>query len=333
MLLEHEGARPTVADSAYVAPNAVVCGDVRLGHESRVLFGAVVSADGGPVEVGDSTIVMEQAVVRGRGRHPARLRRHVIVGPHAHVNAATVEDHAFLATGSSVFPGARVGAGAEVRINGVVHVNSSLPAEGLVPIGWVAVGDPAEVVPPGDHERIWAIQRELDFPRTAFGLPRAPPQELMPEATARYAELFGRHRSDRVLPEPVGPIERFSSGSRWEPIVGYSRAVRAGSLVFVAGTTATGPDGELVGEGDPYAQTRQALGNVEASLARAGARLSDVVQTRLYVRDVASWEEVGRAHREVFGEARPTTAMVEVSALIDPRILVEVEATAVLGQT
>jgi enamine deaminase RidA (YjgF/YER057c/UK114 family)/carbonic anhydrase/acetyltransferase-like protein (isoleucine patch superfamily) len=292
-----------------------------------VLFGAVVTAEGGPVEIGESTVVMEQAVVRGRERHSTSIGDHVIVGPHAHVNGATVEDEAFLATGSSVFMGARVGAGAEVRINGVVQVNTHLPAEGLVPIGWVAVGDPAEVLPPGDHERIWSIQRELDFPGTAFGLPRAPARELLPAATARYAETFGRHREDRVLGGDPG-FERFSSETRWERAVGYSRAVRAGSLVFVAGTTATGEDGVLVGEGDAYAQTRHALANVEAALRQAGAVLADVVQTRLYVRDIARWEEVGRAHAEVFGEIRPVTAMVEVSALVDPRMLVEVEATA-----
>jgi enamine deaminase RidA (YjgF/YER057c/UK114 family) len=126
-------------------------------------------------------------------------------------------------------------------------------------------------------------------------------------------------------------IERFASESRFESSVGYSRAVRAGPLVLVAGTTATGPGGELVGEGNPYLQARQALRNVERALAEAGAGLADVIQTRLYVTDIARWEQVGRAHGEVFGEIRPVTAMVEVSALIDPRILVEIEATAWVG--
>ena len=123
-------------------------------------------------------------------------------------------------------------------------------------------------------------------------------------------------------------IRRFSSGARWEPLVGYSRAVRAGPLVFVAGTTATGPDGELVGEDDPYEQTRQALRNVEAALGQAGARLDHLVQTRLYVTDIARWEDVARAHGELLGAIRPVTAMVEVSALIDRRMLVEAEAVA-----
>src|SRR5919206_358622 len=148
MLIEHEGRAPQVDPSAWVAPTAVVSGDVRLGPDCRVLFGAVLSDEGGSVELGARAIVMENALVRGRAGHATRVGRHVIVGPHAHLNGVVVEDDAFIATGAALFPGARVGAGAEVRIHGVVHVNSALPAGGLVPIGWVAVGDPARVLAP-----------------------------------------------------------------------------------------------------------------------------------------------------------------------------------------
>ena len=123
-------------------------------------------------------------------------------------------------------------------------------------------------------------------------------------------------------------IERFASGGPWEKAAGYSRAVRAGSLVFVAGCTAVGPDGELVGGASAYAQAMQACRNLEAALGQAGATPAEVVQTRMYVTDIARWDEVGRAHAEVFGAAPPVSTMVEVSRLIDPRFLVEIEAIA-----
>jgi gamma-carbonic anhydrase len=194
MLFEHDGKRPVIADSAYVAPNAVVCGDVRIGRDCRVLFGAVLVADGGPVALGDSCVVTENALIRGRSAHPAQIGDRVLIGPHAHLDGTTVDSDVFIATGASLFPGSRVETGSEVRINAVVHVNTRLVTGTTVPIGWIAVGDPAELFDPSRHDEYWPVLKELDFPKTLFGASR---DDLsMEKMTAIFTELFGRHRED-----------------------------------------------------------------------------------------------------------------------------------------
>lgn len=200
MLYAHRGKRPSVDPSAWVAPTAVLCGDVRIGPDCAIGFGAVLSAESGSIALGRQCVVMENAVVKASRHAPVVIGDHVLIGPRAYLSGCTVEEDAFLATGVAIFNGAMIGRRAEVRINGVVHLKTRLPADATVPIGWIAVGDPASIQPPFEHEAIWAIQEKLDFPRAVFGLERPPPGgTIMPELTRRYAALLRGHRDDTEI--------------------------------------------------------------------------------------------------------------------------------------
>jgi carbonic anhydrase/acetyltransferase-like protein (isoleucine patch superfamily) len=201
VLYRHRGRAPRIDPSATIAPTAVLCGDVRVGPGSVVGFGAILNAEDGTIAIGRDCVVMETAVLRAGRRAPLRIGDHVLVGPRAYLTGCTIEDCVFLATGATIFNHAVVGSGAEVRINGVVHLRTRLPAGATVPIGWVAVGDPAAILPPDRHEEIWAIQKPLDFPKVVFGLDRpAEGESIMPELTRRYAAFLHRHAED----EPLG---------------------------------------------------------------------------------------------------------------------------------
>jgi carbonic anhydrase/acetyltransferase-like protein (isoleucine patch superfamily) len=192
---EHLGVRPRVHSSAVIASTAVVSGDVSIGPDCQVLHGAVITAEGGPVTLGAHVILMENAVIRATATNAVHIGDHVLIGPMASVSGATVEDEVFLATGTRLFNGARIGARSEVRINAVVHLRTELPPESVVPIGWIAVGDPVQILPPEQHEQIWAAQRELDFPGYVFGLDRNTP-DLMVQLTERYGRSLARHADD-----------------------------------------------------------------------------------------------------------------------------------------
>lgn len=199
VFVRHRMRTPRVHESAYVAPNAVLCGDVTVGAHSRILFGAVVTAEGGPVRVGEHCVIMENAVVRGVPRHPAVLGDEVLIGPHAHLTGCVLEGHNRVATGAVVFNGSRLGIGAEVEFHAVVGVNTVVPAGTAVPMGWFAGGDPAELVPPGDWERIQAVLGPLDYPGTVFGIGET--DAVAPDMARRYARGLALHHRDSVVPD------------------------------------------------------------------------------------------------------------------------------------
>jgi len=200
MILEHGGERPTIDQTARVAPNAIICGDVRIGANTSIGFGAVLTAETGPIRIGENCVVMDTAVLRGVRNFDLTIGNNVLIGPRAHLSGCTIGDNAFIATGATVFNGACLGENSEVRVNGVVHVRTRLDPHAMVPIGWVAVGDPAHILPPDRHDDIWAIQKDMDFPGTVFGVDRPPPGEtMMPDVIPRYAKKLREHEDDAII--------------------------------------------------------------------------------------------------------------------------------------
>lgn len=224
MILRHRGEQPQIDPSAHVSEAARVCGAVTIGPGTTILAGAVLSAEGGPVAVGSHCVIMEHAVLRGTPGHPCIVGDHVLVGPLAHLSGCTVEGLSFLATRVTVLNGARIGRLGDVRVNALVHARTSLRPSTTVPIGWVAVGDPAELHPPGAHEAIWRMQRTLGFRDAAFRMGDLPREEFMVRMTRRYAEALATHRKDAEV-----------TSSRWRQLVnvlkeGYAAGVREAGL-------------------------------------------------------------------------------------------------------
>lgn len=200
MLFSHLGFSPHIDESATVTQTAVVCGQVTIGRNSRIMYGATVIAEGGEIVIGDNCIVLENAVLRSTARHALHIGNDVLIGPNAHVVGCTVEDRVFIATGASVFHGARLCEGSEVRIHGVVHIHSTLPKNTTVPINWVALGSPAQIFPPDKHDEIEAIQRPLHFPHYVYGVDRESQGESnLPEITQMMHNALKTHDDDCLV--------------------------------------------------------------------------------------------------------------------------------------
>jgi carbonic anhydrase/acetyltransferase-like protein (isoleucine patch superfamily) len=199
MLISHNGKNPEIHFSAYIAPTATICGDVRIGPNCRVMHGASIIAEGGKILIGENCIIFENAVVRSNSNHSAAIGNFCLIGPNAHIVGCTIEDEVFIATGASIFHGAHLGNGSEIRINAVVHLKSYLEPNTLVPIGWVAVGKPAQLFSPDCHDEIWKIQEPLNFPLTVYGLDR--PKAKMKKITQQLAKNLGSHIDDKIISE------------------------------------------------------------------------------------------------------------------------------------
>jgi carbonic anhydrase/acetyltransferase-like protein (isoleucine patch superfamily) len=202
MVVEHRGHRPRIDPTAWIAPNAVISGNVVIGPRVRILYGAVLTAEGRqPLTVGQDCVIMEQTVLRAAGRWSLELGDYVLVGPHAHLSGCSVGSGSFIATGAMVFNGARLGTSCVVALEGKVHVETDLPDGTFVPIGFIAIGRPGRVYPPGDAPAVHEELNRIGFLRQVFGVDPAGRSriEVMTDVMTRYTRALGAHREDRIL--------------------------------------------------------------------------------------------------------------------------------------
>jgi carbonic anhydrase/acetyltransferase-like protein (isoleucine patch superfamily) len=197
MDIEHNGQRPQVDGSTFIAVNAVLCGQVKIGRNCRVMYGASIIAEGGQIVIGDNCVILENAVLRSTEKHDLTIGNHVLIGPHTHLVGCEVADEVFIATGASVFHGAKLESGCEVRINGVVHIMTLVSENSTIPIGWVAVGNPARIFSPDRHEEIWEIQKTLNFPGVVYGVERG--DDIMQRILRSAGKMLGSHETDKPL--------------------------------------------------------------------------------------------------------------------------------------
>lgn len=206
MLISHLGKEPNIEPTAYVAPTATICGDVIIGQNCRVMHGASIIAEGGKIELGEHCIVFEHAVIRSNIEHSVKIGDFCLIGPNTHLVGCNIDAESFIATGVSIFHGANLGKGCQVRVNAVVHLKSYLEPGTLVPIGWIAIGNPAKLFSPNQHREISAIQEPLNFPLTVYGFDR--PEANMQKITKRLSKNLGSHFEDMVIADPESPAKK-----------------------------------------------------------------------------------------------------------------------------
>jgi carbonic anhydrase/acetyltransferase-like protein (isoleucine patch superfamily) len=200
MIIEHLEQKPEVHKTGYIAPNAAICGNVKIGKNTRIMFGAQIIAESSPIEIGENCIILENAVIRGTRGLPIIMGDNCLVGPNAHLVGCTIEDNVFVATGVSIFHGATIKKGAEIRVNGVVHLKTVFPENEILPIGWIAVGNPMQMFSPDKHDKIWEIQKKLDFPNLVYGISqREDPGDVNKKLCETMSDRLKEHKSDRIL--------------------------------------------------------------------------------------------------------------------------------------
>lgn len=199
MILSHLGQAPRIHSSAWVAPTATICGNVVIAANTCVAHGAKIIAEGAAIKIDRQSIVLENAVIRSAPTHPAKVGQFCLIGPNAHMVGCTLEDRVFVATGATVFHGAHLERESEVRVNATVHVRSRLRANESLPIGWIAVGDPARMFSPDQHDQIWGLQKPLNFPEAAYGLDRKAAD--MRSITKVMAARLSLHADDELVSE------------------------------------------------------------------------------------------------------------------------------------
>lgn len=200
MIVKHQNKTPKIDKSSYVAPNALICGDVKIGKNARIMFGAQIIAENSPVEIADNCIILENAVIRATKGHPVLIGNNCLIGPVTHLAGCILEDNVFIATGASVFHGAVLRKGAEIRINGIVHLKSIVPENTVVPINWIAVGNPIQLFSPEKHDEIREIQESLNFPEFVYGLSRSHNEDsIMPSVCEIMVERLGEHLDDKLF--------------------------------------------------------------------------------------------------------------------------------------